>query len=497
MVSAATLVDLLGPWADGADPLNEQLASALARAIDLGVLPPGTRLPAERELARELALSRTTIVAAYDRLRLAGLARSRQGSGTRVAARRPGMTQSYLAPLEAMDADAVLMPTATAAPLVGLLTPLVDDAIELTIGALPAGSIVAEAMTAAVRDDLPGLMLDSGYDPFGLPALRAQIAAYLTRLGVPSEPDQVLVTSGAQQALHLIGSQLGGPGSSVVMENPSYIGAIDAFRTTGNRLIPIPVDGDGARVEVIGLLGTNAPIRFVYVIPTFQNPTGAVMPESRRRDLARLAGETGFQIVEDLTPDLTLGVGTPPPIAAFDPGEQVITVGSLSKLAWGGLRVGWVRASRTVVDRLVAGKIVADHSSSLVTQAIGARVFERLDEVAARSRQAGAERRSVLMAALAEKLPEWTFTEPKGGLSLWVRLPGADAVAFSRLAATLGVVVRPGPLASPDGGFRDHIRIAYGSEPDRLVDGVDRLAAAWAAYTPASRSSRPSLAVSV
>jgi len=497
MVSAEALALLIGGWADGADPLNEQLAAALARAIDLGVLPPGTRLPAERELARELALSRTTIVAAYDRLRLAGLARSRQGSGTRVAARRPGLTQAYLAPFDATDSDAVLMPIASTAPAVGLLTPLVDDAIELTIGALPAGSIVAEAMAAAVRDDLPALMLDSGYDPFGLPALRRQIADYLTRLGVGTDPEQILVTSGAQQALHLIGSQLGGPGTSVVMENPSYIGAIDAFRTTGNRLMPIPLDADGARVEVIGLLGTNAPIRLVYVIPTFQNPTGVVMPEPCRRDLARLAGELGFQIVEDLTPDLTLGVDSPPPIAAFDPGDRVITVGSLSKLAWGGLRVGWVRASRTVIDRLVAGKIVADHSSSLVTQAIGARVFERLDEVAARSRQAGAERRNVLMAALAERLPDWTWTEPRGGLSLWVRLPGADAVAFSRLAATLGVVVRPGPLASPDGGFRDHIRIAYGSEPDRLVDGVERLAAAWAAYTPASRSSRPSLAVSV
>ena len=506
MVSAATLVDLIGPWAEGADPLNEQLATALARAIDLGLLPPGTRLPAERELARELALSRTTIVAAYDRLRLAGLARSRQGSGTRVAARRPGLTQTYLAPLDSMDSDAVLMPgtggTATASsaamsPAVGLLMPLVDDAIELTIGALPAGSIVAEAMAAAVRDDLPTLLLDSGYDPFGLPALRGQIAAYLTRLGVDTDPDQVLVTSGAQQGLHLIGSQLGGPGNAIVMENPSYIGAIDAFRTTGNRLIPIPVDEDGARVEVIGLLGTSAPVRLVYVIPTFQNPTGAVMPEARRRELVRMAAESGFLIVEDLTPDLTLGVDSPPPIAAFDPGDRVITVGSLSKLAWGGLRVGWVRASRKIIDRLVAGKIVADHSSSLVTQAIGARVFERLDDVAARSRQAGTERRVVLMEALRARLPEWTWTEPKGGLSLWVRLPGTDAVAFSRLAATLGVVVRPGPLASPDGGFRDHIRIAYGSEPDRLVDGVERLSAAWAAYTPASRSTRPSLAVSV
>ena len=302
MVSAGTLVELIGPWADGADPLNEQLAAALARAIDLGLLPPGTRLPAERELARELALSRTTIVAAYDRLRLAGLARSRQGSGTRVAARRPGLTQAYLAPLDSTDSDAVLWPTSSVAPAVGLLTPLVDDAIELTIGALPAGSIVAEAMAAAVRDDLPTLMLDSGYDPFGLPALRHQIAAYLSRLGVPTDPDQVLVTSGAQQALHLIGSQLGGPGTSVAMENPSYIGAIDAFRTTGNRLVPIPVDAEGARVEVIGLLGADAPVRLVYVIPTFQNPTGAVLPEPRRRELARLAGEGGFLIVEDLTP---------------------------------------------------------------------------------------------------------------------------------------------------------------------------------------------------
>lgn len=101
------------------------------------------------------------------------------------------------------------------------------------------------------------------------------------------------------------------------------------------------------------------------------------------------------------------------------------------------------------------------------------------------------------MTALADRLPEWTWTEPKGGLSLWVRVPGTDTVEFSRLAATLGVVVRPGSLASPDGGFRDHLRIAYGSEPDRLVDGVERLAAAWAAYTPATRSRRPSLGVSV
>jgi DNA-binding transcriptional MocR family regulator len=169
----------------------------------------------------------------------------------------------------------------------------------------------------------------------------------------------------------------------------------------------------------------------------------------------------------------------------------------LSKIAWGGLRIGWIRAPRADIDRLVAGKIVADHSTSLITQAIAARVMERIDDVAAGSNALAAERRAVLTRALDERLPEWSWETPKGGLSLWVELPDADAVQFSRLAARHGVIVRPGPLASPDGGFRDHIRIAYGAEPDRLIEGVERLAAAWAEYTPARRFSRPSLAVSV
>ena len=498
MVTAAGLVELIAPWATGADPLNEQLADALTRAIEIGLLPPGTRLPAERELARELALSRTTIVAAYDRLRLAGLARSRQGSGTRVAARRPGLFA--LTPTAPEDTD-------TEAPLrigdvawangVGL-APDHPDAIQLTIGALPAGPAVAASVETALREDVPALLGEMGYDPFGLPRLRVAIAGYLGRLGVPTDPDQILVTNGAQQAVHLVASQIAGPGSAVVLENPTYIGAIDAFRTTGNRLLPMPVDADGPRVEVAGLLAANAPVRLAYVVPTYHNPTGATMPEARRRALAASAAELGFHVVEDLTPDTSLGLDVPPPIAAFDPGERVITLGSLSKIAWGGLRIGWIRAPRPDVDRLVAGKIVADHATSLITQAIAARVLERVDEVVAGTRTAAAERRTIITDALRARLPEWEWDAPEGGLSLWVRLPDADAVQFSRLAARHGVIVRPGPLASPDGGFRDHIRIAYGSDPARLDEAVDRLAAAWAEYAPATRRyTRSSLAVSV
>ncbi len=505
MVSAAGLIDLIGPWADGADPLNEQLAAALARAIEVGLLPPGTRLPAERELARELALSRTTIVAAYDRLRLAGLAKSRQGSGTRVVARRPGLFPPAPTPAEETDTEPLVRIGHAAADrpasdrdsigLLGSSDPA--DAIQLTIGALPAGPVVAECIATAVRDDVPALLGELGYDPFGMPRLRLAIADHFARLGVPTDPDQILVTNGAQQAVYLVASQLGGPGSAVVLENPTYIGAIDAFRTTGNRLLPMPVDPDGPRVDVAGLLAAGAPVRLAYVVPTFHNPTGATMPEERRRELARAAAEYGFQVVEDLTPDASLGVGTPPPIAAFDPGDRVITIGSLSKLAWGGLRIGWIRAPRADIDRLVAGRIVADHASSLITQAIALRVIERIDEVAAWTAATAAERRTVVTDALAAQLPDWSWELPRGGLALWVGLPDADAVQFSRLAARHGVIVRPGPLASPDGAFRDHIRIACGADPDRLAEGVARLAAAWSAYAPGRRPGRPSLAISV
>ena len=500
MVSAAALHAMLGAWSTGADPLNEQLAEALSQAIQVGLLPPGTRLPAERELARELALSRTTIVAAYDRLRLAGLARSRQGSGTRVAARRPGLFQPFTpTALDQTDVELPVRRMLDRAPAVGLLEVPSDagDVISLTVGALPASPVVGEAVRPAFEEDVPALLGELGYDPFGLPRLREGLARYMTRLGIRTDPDEIVITSGAQQALHLIASQLGGPGTAVAMENPTYIGAIDAFRTTGNRLIPMPLDADGPRLEALPLLAAGAPLRFAYVVPTFHNPTAVTMPEARRHDLVRMAHELDFQVVEDLTPDASLGDGVPPPIGALDRGDRVLTVGSLSKIAWGGLRIGWVRASRPDVDRLVAGKIVADHSSSLITQAIAVRVLERLDDVAAATDRAAAERRRTLTEALTAELPSWEWTMPAGGLSLWVRLPDADAVAFSRLAAAHGVIVRPGPLASPDGGFRDHVRIAYGAAPPDLLEGVRRLATAWAAYAPETPATRPPLAVSV
>ena len=214
-------------------------------------------------------------------------------------------------------------------------------------------------------------------------------------------------------------------------------------------------------VDVIPLLAASGLMRLAYVIPTFQNPTGAIMPEARRRTLARHARELGFTVVEDLTPDYGFAAGSPPPVAAFDDADRVITVGSLSKIAWGGLRIGWIRASGADIDRLVAGKIVADHSTSLITQAIAARVFDRLEEAAEDTRRAADERRAIVCERLAARIPEWTFGVPSGGLSLWVRIAGRGC---GRVHAARGELRRDRPGRTP----RLARRRVPGPHPDRL-----------------------------
>jgi DNA-binding transcriptional MocR family regulator len=262
-------------------------------------------------------------------------------------------------------------------------------------------------------------------------------------------------------------------------------------------MIPLPSDENGLRVDLAAAAIASTSVRAILVVPTYQNPTGTVLPEERRRELARLAANSGTLVVEDLTTDIGLGRGVPPPIAAFDRAGRVVTIGSLSKVGWGGLRLGWIRAPQALVGQLLSRKTIADHGTSTITQAIGLRLLAQRDRLAEQTLAAAAERRSALGDALRKLLPEWEWREPAGGLSMWVRLPDADAPRFARVAAEHGVVVRPGPLFSPDGGCREYLRIAIGEEPERLREGVVRMAAAWERSREAIRRERPLLSLSV
>jgi DNA-binding transcriptional MocR family regulator len=475
-------------WAAGKGPLHKRLAQALGSGIEKGEIPAGTRLPAERALARALAISRSTVVAAYATLREQGWVESRQGSGTWVVARHKSTTSDYAEPQREFRRTSVFR---------GLIEGS-GDTIELVAAHLPGcGALNAELMAecgAEVAREAKG----HGYMPLGLPALRRAIARSLDESGLPTGEEQILVTTGAQQAISLTASLFLQRGDAVVLENPTYITAIDVYQSLGARLMPVGVTPQGVRVDhVRELLERNAP-RLVYLMPTFHNPTGAVLPEEGRRELARMVDESGVPLIEDNTlSDLTLGDEPPPPIASFSKSGPVLTVGSLSKLFWGGLRVGWIRGPEGLILRLARLRVLSDLGSPVVGQVVAARLLAETERVKAERRRQISERLTLLTELMRSHLPGFAFTRPDGGLSLWVRMPFGNASELAQVAARHGVSLLPGSLASPDSSFPDHLRIPFVLDPETMREGIQRLARAWNDYAPAAARQRATLDVIV
>ena len=460
----------LGRWPAGRGPLHVLLAGRLRRLIDDGELPPGAPLPPDRALAAALAVGRTTVVAAYNLLRAEGRIVRQQGSGTRVA-----------------GAAAVAAPDTTSAPIfLHLLEPR-DDVILLACaapGAPPPD--LAEAYQRAVPR-LAEIAGDTGYHPLGHITLRRAIAGYYARRGISADPSQILVTNGAQQALSLLARAFVRPGSRVLVEAPTYPGALEAFREEAAVLRPLPV----------GLNGFEAAARehspaLGYVISTFHNPTGAVLPALARRRLAEAAAASGVPLVDDeVLSDLAFpGQETPPPLAAY--GDTVISVGSLSKIVWAGLRIGWIRAPVPVIARLARLRAVHDLGGNIPSQLAAA---ELLPSVGALRQRHGAQaqaRHDHLRAELAEHLPSWDAPAVRGGQTLWIRLPYGDGTSFAQAALRHGVAVLPGSGLDAAGRCEENLRVHFYADPGQLSEAVHRLAEAWHGYRPpASRTPSP------
>jgi DNA-binding transcriptional MocR family regulator len=477
----------LGNWAEGDGPVYRRLAAALRAAIRCGEVGPGERLPAERVLARLLSVSRTTVVAAYEILRQEEWLESRQGSGTRVSS--GGAGASELLPEEG---------SFRGHPVYRGLIEGSEGTVEFLGAHLTGAEFLVKDLAAVDRRALSELTRGPGYLPMGLPALRQAIAAHLSGRGLPTAEEQVLVTCGAQQAIGIAGAAFLRRGDAVVLENPTYLGAIDIFTSLGARLTPVPVGREGPQVETLREIASRTAPRLLYLMPTFQNPTGALMPERSRRAVARLARELSIPVVEDNTlADLSLSSAPPPPLAAFEPAAPILTVGSLSKLFWGGLRVGWIRAREELLSRIAKRKIMADLGGSLLSQLAAVRLLARADQVQQMRRREMRERLDWLTKLLARHLPEWSFTPPAGGLSLWVRLPRGNADEFAQVALRHGVSIVPGSLASPDGGFSDHLRLPFVLDREPMEEGIRRLERAWNAYASSARRERASLDVLV
>ncbi|WP_043638186.1 PLP-dependent aminotransferase family protein [Nonomuraea candida] len=452
------LVDLLGRWASGRGPLYLLLAARLRGLIDDGVLAAGQPLPPDRVLAGRLAVARGTVVAAYDLLQQEGRVVRRQGSGTRVAPMELPATRT---------ADGV-----PANPLLQHILHPPDD-VQLLTCAAPHDppEALTEAYTEAARRLAGGHGL--GYEPAGNPELRAELAAYYTARGVPTTPEEVIVTTGAQQALTLLTALLVAPGDTVMTEPTTYPGALEAFRHAAAVVRP-----------VTGVETLRERPALGYFTPTLRNPDGAVMDVPARRRLAALAAGHDVPLIDDeVRAELCFSGERPPPLAAFGrPGEHVITIGSMSKLVWGGLRVGWVRAAAPLISRLARLRAVHDLGGEVVSQLAAAALLRRLDEVRAARLGVWRRRHDHLCERLRLRLPSWSFEPALGGHTLWVRLPRGDVDSFAQVALRHGVAVPPGRSFDPLGGHADHMRLHFLFPEEELSRAVDSLAAAWAAY---------------
>ncbi len=454
-ISGRRLAILLGEWRQRG---SRQGATDLAAAVELhvldGQLPIGTRLPAERELADALGVSRTLIGAALDRLRADGLVASRRGAGSWVA----GVGNRD-------EAEAVR-----------------DDLLDLARAAPPAVPGLMAAFDTA-RRDLVEYVSGNGYLTGGLPRLRERIAERYTARGLPTSSDQVLVTSGAYSAFVLCLRMLSGPGDRVLLEQPTYPNAIDAVRAT--HALPVPVALDPVRgwdlPGIEAALRQAAP-RFGYLVVDFQNPTGLRLDAAGRERLGGLLARSRTPVVVDESlVELDYEgdpVDGPPPLAAFG-GDLVLSVGSAAKSQWGGLRLGWIRASTDLLDRLQSSRFAVDLGAPVFDQLVLAALLEPEGyDVLARRRAEFREQRDITVAALRKYCPEWTFQVPSGGLSLWCRLPEPMSTRLAVSAANHGVQIAPGSRFGVHGGLERWLRLPFGLPREQLPEAVRRVSAA-------------------
>ncbi|MFC7303104.1 PLP-dependent aminotransferase family protein [Streptomyces monticola] len=455
----------------GPRPGYRALAQGVRTLLMDGRIALHTRLPAERELAAALGVSRATVTSAYDLLREESYARSRRGAGTWTVlpeGQQPSNVAAYIDE---------------------------DDVIDLALAAPFAPQAELGRALAAVGGTVERHAATAGYHPYGIPQLRAAVADRFTRRGLPTLPDQILITSGAQQAVSLVLDLLGRPGDRVLVENPSYANVLDAIRRGGLRTLPVPVTEDGWECEVAeSALRQSAP-RLAYLIPDFHNPTGRLMPTEARLRLIEAARRTGAWLVVDETlTDIALDVPAPAPFASLagrGAAEQLLTVGSLSKTHWGGLRIGWVRASSQLITELATHRVPTDIASSVLDQLVAVELIARTDAVLAERLPLLRAQREALVTALAEQLPEWRWQLPPGGLGLWVDLGSPLASSLATAALEHGVRIEGGARFGVDPGTHEHrLRIPYTLPADLCVQAVQRLATTLNAGLPATASAR-------
>ncbi|GIO30431.1 MULTISPECIES: MocR-like pyridoxine biosynthesis transcription factor PdxR [Paenibacillus] len=462
-------------------PLYEQIADHLEQRISYGEFPPGSLLPSERKLAEQLGVNRSTVILAFGELRSMGIIESRPGSGTHVSKYKWGAVPKHTPNWKRYAEGGSFLPNLPFLRRIREALQQNPDLIDFASGELSADlSPLGEITELMGAQPSPSYL---GYDhPQGYMPLRQAVASYLDRYrGVQTTESSVLITSGSQQSLYLITQCLLSPGDAVAIEDPSYHYSLPMFQSAGLRIFGLPADEGGIRPEEIRSLVKKHRIKMIFVNPNFQNPTGALLPDDRRGKLLEIASELGLPIVEDDPYSLTDYDGLDrPSLKSMDRVGSVLYIGSLSKIAASGLRVGWMVAPHSIVERLADARQQMDFGLSVIPQQVAARFLESpyFEPHLERLRMQLRLKRDLLIDALHQALPKLIrFHVPQGGIHLWCQLvPEVNDAKLLEEAIKKGVVFVPGSVYGSDSGY---VRFTFGrAKAENIGTGIAKFAEA-------------------
>jgi DNA-binding transcriptional MocR family regulator len=463
----------------------EDLAEHVAALVANGTLRPGDRLPSVRDLRRERGVSVATVTHAYQLLEARGLIETRPQSGRYVSERA--------APRRDAAERTRSTPRATRVDVSELVFEILDAARVPQIA--PLGSAfpspllfpwrtLARHLGRAARQMNPWSTVESL--PPGSLELRRQLARRYLRFGTRVLPDEIVVTNGAMEALHLSLQAVTKPGDAVAIESPAFYACLQAIEQRGLKAVEIPTDPrEGVELGALERALDAHKVRACWFMPSFQNPLGATMPDDKKRDLVRLLEQRGVPLIEDdVYAELYFGTRRPRAAKSFDSQGLVLHCGSFSKCLAPGYRVGWVAAGRFAKD-VQRRKVMTSLATSIPVQDAIADLLphESYDAHLKKLRRALASQQKSLLDAIRRHFPAGCrVTKPDGGYFVWLELPpGADSLELHRLAIDRGISIAPGPIFSPRREYRRCVRLNYGhpwsTELERAVRTLAQLAA--------------------
>jgi DNA-binding transcriptional MocR family regulator len=479
-------------------PLYRQLQRTLAQRIRAGEIAPGSQLPSVRGLAKDIGVSPITVVQAYNALAVEGLIHAAVGRGTFAGVATPEASPqtdpNHADGSNTGDRDGEWqssLPIYLRAPRITamqtLLRPGRRPGMISLAGGTPDPSLFPIRALGRLWSRVMALE-DPRFLQYGSPQgdyhLRTWIAGHCGSIGISTRPEDILITSGSQQAIDLVARTFVGPGDYVLVESPTFITALDIFEARGAKLIGVPMDAEGVRVDIAASLVERYQPRLMYTMPTAHNPTGITMSEERRRQLAALARRHNLLILEDDTcSEFAYDGDAPAAIKSFDTRGHVAFVLSYSKTVIPGLRVGCVVGQGALLTRLVESKSLADRFTSPLIQRTLWRYLSasQYPRDLASARDTYRRRRDAILRALQASMPpEVTWSHPGAGFNIWIRLPdGTGATDAFEEGLKEGVACAPGDLFLPHVPPPDGLRISFAdTSEDVATEGIQRLARA-------------------